>query len=90
MVSIKALDAVTPGDLWREMPLEEEFWAQARERQVRLLKGLLEGALEEEQVEPLAAVRYRRTEVRQDAGWGQRSPDGLGAGLAPARQAGSG
>jgi hypothetical protein len=38
MVSIKALDAVTPADLWREVPLEEEFWEEARERQRRLLR----------------------------------------------------
>ena len=42
MVSIKALDILTPADLWREMPLEEEFWGQARERQRRALKALLE------------------------------------------------
>lgn len=59
MVSIKALDAVTPADLWREVPLEEEFWEEARERQRRLLKVLIEGALEEEQVELLAAGRLR-------------------------------
>jgi len=65
MVSIKALDTVTPADLWREVPLEEEFWEQARERQRRLLKVLLEEALEEEQVELLAAGRYRRVETRR-------------------------
>lgn len=65
MVSIKALDAVTLADLWREVPLEEEFWEEARERQRRLLKVLIEGALEEEQVELLAAGRYRRVETRR-------------------------
>ena len=65
MVSIKALDKLTPGDLWREVPLEEEFWGETRERQKRLLKVLLEGALEEEQMELLAAGRYRRVESRR-------------------------
>src|SRR4030066_76557 len=65
MVSIKALDAVAPADLWREVPLEEEFWEEARERQRRLLKVLLEGVLEEEQVQLLAAGRYRRVETRR-------------------------
>ena len=65
MVSIKALDTLTPADLWREVPLEEEFWGQARERQRRLLKVLLQEALEEEQVELLAAGRYRRVETRR-------------------------
>ena len=47
MQRLKALDEVTPVDLWREVPLaEDEFWADARERQRRLLKVLLEGALE--------------------------------------------
>jgi putative transposase len=65
VVSIKALDAVAPADLWREVPLEEEFWEEARQRQRRFLKVLLEGALEEEQVELLAAGRYRRVETRR-------------------------
>ena len=64
-MSIKALDAVAPADLWREVPLEEEFWEEARQRQRRFLKVLLEGALEEEQVELLAAGRYRRVETRR-------------------------
>jgi transposase-like protein len=64
MVSIKALDTLTPADLWREVPLEEEFWEEARERQRRLLKVLLEEALEKEQLELLAAGRYRRVETR--------------------------
>ena len=65
MVSIKALDAVAPADLWPEVPLEEEFWEEARQRQRRFLKVLLEGALEEEQAELLAAGRYRRVETRR-------------------------
>ena len=65
MVSIKALDTLGPADLWREVAIEEEFWQQARERQRRLLKVLLEGVLEEEQVELLAAGRYRRGETRR-------------------------
>ena len=55
MVSIKALDTLTPADLWRELPLEEEFWEEAQERQRRMLKVLLEEALESEQLELLAA-----------------------------------
>jgi len=65
MVSVKPVDRLSLADLWREVPLEEEFWEQARERQRRLLKVLLEGALEEEQVELLAAGRYRRVESRR-------------------------
>jgi transposase-like protein len=65
MVSVKPLDQLTPADLWREVPLEEEFWEQAQDRQRRLLKALLEEALEEEQMELLAAGRYRRVEGRR-------------------------
>jgi len=65
VVSIKALDTLTPADLWREVPVEEEFWEQARERQRQGLKILLQEALEEEQLELLAAGRYRRVETRQ-------------------------
>jgi transposase-like protein len=65
MVTIKALDQLTLADLWREVPEDEVFWREAQERQRRLLKGLLEGALETELVELLGAARYRRTELRQ-------------------------
>ena len=54
MVSIKALDTLTPADLWREVPLVEEFWEEAQERQCRVLKVLLEETLEDEQLELLA------------------------------------
>ena len=65
MQRVKALDELTPADLWREMPsVEDEFWRDARERQGRLLKGLLEGVLEEEMAVLLGASRYRRTEGR--------------------------
>ena len=65
MTTVKALDDLTPADLWQEVPLEEEFWQVARERQRYALKLLLESALEEEMVALVAAGRYRRTEVRQ-------------------------
>jgi len=65
MVTIKALDELTLADLWREVPLEEEVWSVVRAREQLALKHLLQGALEEELVEQLAASRYRRTEVRR-------------------------
>jgi len=65
MQRVKPLDEVTPADLWREVPeSEDEFWRDTRERQLRLLKGLLEGALEEELTVLLGASRYRRVEGR--------------------------
>jgi len=62
---LKALDELTPADLWRQVPRDdEEFWNDARERQLRLVKTLMEGALEEEMTLLLGAGRYRRTEGR--------------------------
>ncbi len=70
MQRLKALDELTPADLWREVPeQEDEFWQDARERQQRLLKALLEGALEEEMTVLIGASRFRRTEERH----GQRN-----------------
>jgi transposase-like protein len=66
MERVQALDEVTPEDLWREVAaVEDEFWQVARERQQRVLKVLLEGALEEEMVELLGAARFRRVESRR-------------------------
>jgi len=65
MQSVKALDELTPADLWLEVPVvEDEFWQDARERQRQLLKVLLEGALERELAALLGAGRYRRTDER--------------------------
>ena len=70
MQRLRPLDELTPADLWREVPeAEDEFWQDARERQVRLVKALLEGALEEEMTVLLGAARFRRTEGRR----GQRN-----------------
>ena len=65
MQRLIALDELSPADLWREVPpSEDEFWYDARERQQRLLKVLLEGALEEELTQVLGASRFRRTDNR--------------------------
>jgi putative transposase len=64
MVSVKALDELTLADLWREVPADR-FWEDTEERLRVLVKLVLEGALEEEMVELLAASRYRRVEGRR-------------------------
>ena len=65
MQRVKALDELTPADLWREVPRnDEEFWPDVREQQQRLAKMLIEGALEEEMTLLLGAGRYRRVEGR--------------------------
>jgi transposase-like protein len=43
---------------------EDEFWSDVREKQTRVVKALIEGALEEEMTELLGAARYRRGERR--------------------------
>lgn len=68
MQRVKALDELTPADLWREVPHEDdsdEFWADTRERQLQSLKAIMEGALEEELTLLVGAGRYRRTEERR-------------------------
>jgi putative transposase len=64
MESLKALDELTLADLWREVP-RDRLWEDTEERVRVLLKLVLEGALEEEMVELLAASRYRRVEGRR-------------------------
>jgi len=66
MQRLKALDELTPADLWREVPRgEDEFWQDAREKQLSLVKTMLQGVLEEEMTELLGAARFRRTELRR-------------------------
>jgi transposase-like protein len=65
MQRLKPLDELTPADLWREVPeSEDEFWQDARETHLRVVKLALEGALEEEMTILLGASRFRRTESR--------------------------
>lgn len=66
MRRVRPLDELTPADLWREAPeSEDEFWQDTREKQLRLLKAVLEGTLEEEMTVLLGASRFRRTEGRR-------------------------
>ena len=66
MQRVRPLDELTPADLWREVPeREDEFWRDTREKQLRLLKVLLEGTLEEEMTVLLGASRFRRVEDRR-------------------------
>jgi putative transposase len=65
MQRVKALDELTPADLWREVPeSRDEFWRDTEEKRRGLLKTLLEGALEDEMTLLLGAARFRRTESR--------------------------
>jgi putative transposase len=66
MVTVRALDELRPADLWAAVPpSEDEFWFDAQEKQRVLVKGFLEGALDEELTQLIAAGRYRRTASRR-------------------------
>ena len=76
MQRVRLLGELTPADLWREVPeSEDEFWQDTREKQLNLLKTLLEGVLEEEMTVLLGAARFRRTESRQGYRNGFYEPD---------------
>ena len=66
MVQVKDLTELTLEDLWGEVKWDEgDWWGDVKEETLRLVKRLLEGAMEGELVEQLRAGRYRRTEFRR-------------------------
>lgn len=65
MVQVKDLTELTLRDLWQEVKGEDEWWGDLKVETLRVVKRLLEGAMEEELLERLRAGRYRRTELRQ-------------------------
>lgn len=74
MVQVKDLTQLNLKDLWREVKWDDEdWWGDVKEETLRIVKRLLEGAMEGELVEQLCAGRYRRTEVRRGYRNGYRS-----------------
>ncbi len=73
MVLVKDLTKLTVVDLWREVKEEDDWWGELKDEVVRLVKRLLESAMEEEMVEQLRAGWYRRTRFRQGYRNGYRS-----------------
>jgi len=66
MVQVKDLTGLTLEDLWREVKgYEVDWWGNVRQETSRLVKILLDGAVEGELVEQLRAGRYRRTGFRR-------------------------
>lgn len=65
MVQVKDLTELTVRDLWAEVKDEEEWWGEVKGDTLRMVRRLLEGAMEGELLEQLRAGRYRRTEVRR-------------------------
>ncbi len=73
MVVVKDLTKLTVKDLWREVKGGEDFWGDLKGEVVRLVKRLLESAMEEEMVEQLRVSWYGRSKQRQGYRNGYRS-----------------
>ena len=75
MVQVKDLTEVTVRDLWREVKDEEEWWGDLKEESLRVVRRLMESAMEEELLEQLRAGRYRRSQLRRGYRNGYRERD---------------
>jgi len=66
MVQVRDLTELKLQDLWREVKEDEEEWGgDMKQETLRVVKRLLESAMEEELMESLRVGRYRRTELRR-------------------------
>ena len=63
MVQVRDLTELKVRDLWREV--KEDFWEEVSTETLRLVRRLLEGSLEEEQVAYLQATWYQRSPDRR-------------------------
>lgn len=75
MVQVKDLTELSLRDLWLEVKEDEDWWGDLKQETLRVVRRLLEGAMEGELLEQLRAGRYRRTEFRRGYrnGYRQRS-----------------
>ena len=53
MVMVKDLTQLTLKDLWKEVKGEDDWWGDVKSHALRLVKRLLEGAMQEEIIEQL-------------------------------------
>ena len=65
MALVKDLTKLTVRDLWREVKEEEDWWGELKGEVVRLVKRLLESAMEDEMVEQLRVSWYGRSRFRR-------------------------
>ncbi|MDM8000464.1 MAG: IS256 family transposase, partial [Dehalococcoidia bacterium] len=66
MAQVKDLTKLTLEDLWSQVKFQsEDWWEEIEERQLRMVKEILEGSLEEELITQLGAARYKRTRSRR-------------------------
>lgn len=73
MVKVRDLTELRVADLWRE--IKEDFWEDVNTETLKLVRCLLEGAVEEELVAHLRATWYKRNPDRQGYRNGYRSRD---------------
>lgn len=65
MVMIKDMTELTLKDLWQEVKEEDDWWGEVKEHTLRVVKRLLEGAMQEEILEQVRVDRYRRDKLRR-------------------------
>jgi transposase-like protein len=66
MVQVKDLTELKIEVLWREgKGDDEDWWGDLKQETLRMVRRLLESAMEEELLECLPVGRYRRTELRR-------------------------
>ena len=66
MVQVRDLTELTLKDLWQQVKWQtEDWWEEIEASQLRVVKAILEGSLEEEMVAQLQAGRYKRTRSRR-------------------------
>ena len=75
MVQVRDLTEVTVRDLWRGVKDEEDWWGDLKEESLRVVRRLMESAMEEELLEQLRAGRYRRSGLRRGYRNGYRQRD---------------
>jgi transposase-like protein len=65
MVQVRDLTELTVKDLWREVKEEEDWWGDLKVETAKLVKRLLESAMDEEILEHVKVRRYERSDTRR-------------------------
>jgi transposase-like protein len=65
MVQVRDLTELKVRDLWREVKGEDEWWGDVKGETARLVKRLLESAMDEEILEHVRVRRHERSDTRR-------------------------
>ena len=65
MVQVRDLTELRLKDLWREVKGEDDWWGEVKGQTLRVVKRLMEEAMQEEILEQLWVDRYRRDKLRR-------------------------